>query len=400
MEVRATTQVPDQFEVFEQFVRDLATTEGRLATTAGVVVVALLLGFVAVPLLVRAVGRLCRSQLLPDGVVDIIDIVNAYLPTTMSALLIRALQAVLVFAAAVALLVTWGMVDLAVTVVTVLWSSLPFAGQVVFTFVIFVVAYIVADVLNSAVREFSDESERITDHQEEVMLRVGNVAILLVMASGLLTLWGIDLSGLLVGAGVLGIVLGLAARKTLGSIIAGFVLMVTRPFTVGDWVEIGDNEGVVTHITIMHTELREFNGELVVIPNDIVSEQPIRNRSHQDILRLRTEVGIDYDSDPERAEQVAMEAIESVEGVIDAPPPETTTMAFGDSAIILELLYWVESPTPLNSRRATESVIYAVKDRFEEEGIEIPFPQRRLGGRFDPGPVEQGRSHDDGNGSD
>jgi small-conductance mechanosensitive channel len=390
-----TAQVPEQFDTFEQFVRDLATTEGRLATSAGIVVATLLVALVVVPVAIRGLSRLCRQQLLPEGILDILDIVNGYLPTTVAAVVVRGLQAVVLFVAGVALLVTWGMVDLAVTVVTALWGSLPFAGQFLLTLGIFVVAYIVADILNSAIREFSAETDRVTDHQAEVMLRVGNLAILLVVISGLLTLWGLDLSGLLVGAGVLGIVLGLAARQTLGSIIAGFVLMLTRPFTVGDWVEVGDHEGAVTHITIMHTEIREFNGELVIIPNDVVSEQPIRNRSHQDILRLDTEVGVDYDSDPEHAEQVALEAIESVETVLDAPPPETTTKSFGDSAVVLELLYWIENPSPPESRRATESVIYAVKDRFEEEDIEIPFPQRRLSDRPDSDPAQM-RGETDG----
>lgn len=381
MELRGSAQVPDQFDWFEQFIQELATTEGRLVTSVGVVLAALVVGIVVVPLAVRGLTRLCRTQLFPGEIVDLLDMINGYLPTTIGAVTVRTLQAIVAFIASIALLVAWGMVDLAVTVVTALWKSLPFAGQVLLTMVILVVAYIAADVFDRAIREFAGETEQVTDHQREVMVRVGNLAILAVVGSGLLTLWGLDLSGLLVGAGVLGIVLGLAARQTLGSIIAGFVLMLTRPFTVGDWVKIGEHNGAVTHITIMHTELREFNGELVVIPNDVVSEQPIRNRSHQDILRLQTEVGVDYDSDPERAEQIALEAMESVEAVIDAPPPETTTKAFGDSAVVLELLYWIENPTPITSRRATEAVIYAVKSRFEEEGIEIPFPQRRLSGR-------------------
>lgn len=381
MDSRGLAQVPDQFDAFEQFVREVTTTEGRLATTAIIVVVTLLVGFVAVPLLARATSRLSRQETLPGGIVDAVDLVNSYIPTTIAVLTARLLQTVVLVAAGVALLVTWGEVDLAVTLVVILVGSLPSAGQVLLTFVILLVGYMGADTLSDTVRDLGDESDQLTEHQTEIMVRFGNIAILVVVVSGLLTLWGLDLSGLLVGAGVLGIVLGLAARQTLGSIFAGIVLMVSQPFTVGDWVELGDNEGTVTHITVMYTEIREFDGKLVAIPNDIVSEQPIRNMSHQNILRLHTEVGIDYDSDPEYAEQVALEAVESVEEVIDGPPPETTTKSFGDSAIVLELLYWIETPNPRTARRATESVIYAVKRRFEEEGIGMPFPQRRLGDR-------------------
>jgi len=378
----ATAQAPDGFERFEQFVQDLATTEGRLATTTGIVVVTALVGLVLVPLLGRGGGRLLR-RVLPDGIVEILDGVDAYLPARFGVVLARGVQLVVLFVAGVALLVTWGMADTAVTVVGLFGETLPFAGQVLLTLALVVVGYIAADVLEEAIDEFSTDTERVTEHQAEVVLRVGHVAILAVLSSGLLTLWGLDLSGVLVGAGVLGIVLGLAARKTLGSVIAGFVLLFTRPFTVGDWVEVGDHEGAVTGITIMHTEIREFNGELVIIPNDLVSEQPIRNRSHQDILRLRTEVGIDYDTDPEYAEQVALDAIETVDGVVDAPPPETTTASLDPSAVSLQLLYWIEDPNPVSARRAKESVIYAVKARFEEEGIGMPYPQRTLSTRSD-----------------
>jgi small-conductance mechanosensitive channel len=379
MEPRGTAQVPDRFDAFEQSVRGVTTTEGRIATTAVVVVLTVLLGFVVVPLLTRAASQLSRRKILPADIVAAVDLVNGYIPTTVAVFTARVLQTVVLVAASVALLVTWGEVDLAVTLVRFLVELLPSAGQMLLTVVILLGGYIAADTLSDAFRDLGRESDQLTKHQTEVMVRFGNIAVLVVVVSGLLTLWGLDLSGLLVGAGVLGIVLGLAARQTLGSIFAGTVLLITQPFTVGDWVELGDNEGTVTHITVMYTEIREFDGKLVAIPNDIVSEQPIRNMSHQNILRLRTEVGIDYDSDPEYAEEVALEAIGSVEEVIDGPPPESTTKSFGDSTIVLEFLYWIENPNPRTARRATESVIYAVKRRFEEEGIGMPFPQRRLG---------------------
>jgi len=400
MERRGLTQVPDQFDSVRRFVREVTTTEGRLATTAVIVVVALLVGFVVVPLLVRAASRLSRQERVPAGIVSIVDLVNAYIPTTVAVLTARVLQTIVLTAAGIALLVAWGEVALAVTVVRFLYNLVPSAGQVLLTAVILLLGYILADTLSNTIREFGDQSEQITEHQKEIMVRFGNLAILVVVGSGLLTLWGLDLSGLLVGAGVLGIVLGLAARQTLGSMFAGIVLMLTQPFTVGDWVKMGDNEGTVTHITVMYTEIREFDGELVAIPNDIVSEQPIRNLSHQNILRLDTHVGIDYDSDPEYAEAVALDAIEGVDEVVDGPPPETTTTSFDDSAIVLRFMYWIESPSPRTARRATESVIYAVKRRFEEEDIGIPFPQRRLGDRSEFGRTPSDGTEKNGDGVD
>lgn len=374
------------FEPFGQPVDELTTTEGRLATTGVVVVVGFLVAFVAFPVVLRAVARVVRS-LLPDGVVEILDVMNAALPTTVTGLTLRAGQFTVVGTVGVTLLATWGMVDTAVTVLSVTWRSLPFAGQLTVTLVVLAVAYVAADSVESGVREFGDGTERITPHQEEVMLRVGHLGIMLVVAAGLFTLWGFDLSGLLVGAGALSIVVGLAARKTLGSAFAGFVLMFSRPFTVGDWVELGEHEGVVTHLTIMHTKLREFDGKQVIIPNDVVGERSIRNLSYQDVLRLQTEVGVAYDADPAHAEQVALDAIAGIDGVLEGPPPQASATAFGDSAVRLTLLYWIDDPNPLDARRAREAVVHSVKQRFESEGIGMPFPHRTLSGQVDTGRV-------------
>ena len=380
MTATSVGDLPGAFERFEEVFRELTATEERLAVTAGVVFAALVIGLVLLPLSVRVTARLVRSRFLPDGVVRGLELVEGYLPTTLSRLTLRMLQAVIGLAAGLAVLVTWGMVSTATTVVSTVWVTLPYAGQTVLSAVLLLGAYIVADVFGRTVREFGESASQLTDQQEEILLRMGHLAILLVTISGLLTLWGLDLSGLLVGAGVLGVVLGLAARQTVGAIIAGFVLMFTQPFTIGDWVEIGEYEGAVTQITIMHTTVREFDGELVVIPNDVVGEQAIRNLSHQDLLRLETEVGIDYESDPAHAEEVALDAIADLDEITDAPPPETATVALADSAVVVRLLYWIEDPTPIDRRQATRAVVHAVKARFEEEGIGMPFPQRTISG--------------------
>ena len=378
MDVSGSVTVLSEFEAVEQLVQQLTTTEGRLVTTAVVLVVALSVTFAVLPAALRATSGVVRGRVLPDGVVEILDILNAALPTTVTGVTLRGLQTTILGTAAVALLLTWGMIDAAAAVVDLLWRSLPFAGQFLLTLVVLALAYVAADSLQSGVQEFSDQTERITAHQEEIMLRVGHLGIMLVVISGLFTLWGFNLSGLLVGAGALSVIIGLAARQTLGSMIAGLVLMFTRPFTVGDWVQIGDHEGTVTHITVMHTKLQEFDGRQVIIPNDSVSNRPIRNLSYQEVLRLQTEVGVDYDADPAHAEQVALAAIESADTVVDGPPPEATATAFGDSAVVLELRYWIDDPNPLDARRARRDVVHNIKTRFEAENIGMPFPTRTL----------------------
>jgi len=363
----------------------LASTEGRYAVTVVIVVLALLFALVIAPLAIRrlrgAVGRRVPAGRFPRA----FDRASDGVLTTFSGVLLRSTQVAVLLAASLALLVVWGLVDLAAEVLAVIGLSLPLATRIATTLGLAVVAYVAVDIFRQSVGQFARRSDRVTEHQQEIMLRVGNLAIVALAVTTALTLWGIDLSGLLVGAGFLGIVVGLAARQTLGSLIAGLVLMFSRPFTIGDWVEIGDEEGVVTEITVINTRLENFDGETVVIPNDRVANQSITNRSERGHLRVRLDVNIDYESDPEHAADVARAAMEEVKSVTDSPPPQVVRKSFGDSAMVLELRFWIDRPMPPRKWGAVDAVVQGVKESFEAEGVKIPFPQRELSGRAETG---------------
>ncbi|MFC7133467.1 MULTISPECIES: mechanosensitive ion channel family protein [Salinibaculum] len=366
-------------------VEQVTSTEGRLALTAGVVFVTVVVALVVAPLLVRRVASVVRRSLPSGRMASSVDLVGEYVPTTIGGLFLRTIQVALVLLASVTLLTVWGLIDLAVEVLTLVGLSIPVLGQVVTTAALVLVAYVASDVLDDSIERFAEDSDRVTDHQREIILRVGNISLLALLVAGGLTVWGVDLSGLLVGAGFLGIVVGLAARQTLGSLIAGFVLMFSRPFTIGDWVEVGEKEGIVTDITIVNTRLKNFDGETIVLPNDSVSNKPIVNRSERGHLRIRQDVGIDYATDPDHAAEVALDAMRDLGPVADAPPPQVVPKSFGDSAVVLELRFWIDQPMPPRKWQAVDAVVRAIKDAFDEEDIKIPFPQQELSGRAETG---------------
>ena len=369
------------FEQGRTLIEELTTTQGRAAMTGVLVVVALLIVLVVTPFLIRQIRRIVDSRLFDGRVAEGIELFGEYIPTTISGIVLRVLQLSVLIVAGLALMVVWGLVDVAVATGQFILDAIPHLLNGAITVLLLILAYVGSDQLQHAISRFSQGADRVTQHQEEVMLRVGQLILFIAVGSAILTLWDFDLSGLLVGAGFLGIVVGLAARQTLGSLIAGFVLMFSRPFTVGDWIEVGEQEGIVTDITIMNTRLQNFDGETVVLPNDRISDQSLTNRSANGRLRLRTDVGIDYEADPDHAEAVALEAIEAVDIVEDAPAPKVIPKAFGDSSVVLELRYWIEHPSPPRKWRAVSGVVSGVKEAFDEEGITIPFPQRELSAR-------------------
>ncbi len=369
----------------ETFLAGLQTTEGRLAVSGAVILVTLAIAVVVAPRVIRWLSARMRATLPEEGAAGYLGRAAEHVPASLRVVVLRFVQLGLVSVAAVALLLVWGSVDWVIAILIAIGSSADFVADLSVTVVVVILAYVAIGLFDDAVEAFSERADRVTDHQEEILRRFGQLGVLsLAIATGL-TIWGVDLSGLLVGAGFLGIVVGLAARQTLGSLIAGIVLMFSRPFTIGDWVEIGGDEGIVTDITIVNTRLENFDGEFVVIPNDTVANQPITNRSRKGHLRIRLDVGVDYASDPDHARDVALEAMDEVDAIQPTPPPQAFLKEFGDSAVVIELRFWIDRPTPPRKWQATNAVVAAVKAAFEAEGIKIPFPQRELSGRAETG---------------
>nr|WP_303650227.1 mechanosensitive ion channel family protein [Halalkalicoccus sp. NIPERK01] len=259
-------------------------------------------------------------------------------------------------------------------------------SRVVLTIGLLVGTFVFVRFLKGLLTELLGGHETVSEHQLEVTYRLTQVGTYLLAGLVALGLWNVNLSGLLIGAGVLGAILGLAAQQTLASIFAGFVLMFSRPFEIGDWVEIGEQEGIVSDITIVSTRIQTFDGEYMIVPNDEVSSQTINNRSKKGRLRLRVPVGVDYDTDLDRAEAVIREAISDLDSLMRVPTPQIAVTGFGDSSIDFEVRFWIDKPSARRRWRAKQAVIKAIADAFEREGISIPFPQRSLSdrnGRFE-----------------
>jgi small-conductance mechanosensitive channel len=251
------------------------------------------------------------------------------------------------------------------------------------TVLVAVGAYAFTGSIKEFIHELTEDAEPLTKHQTELLFRSTQVALYIFAGLIALSLWDVNLGGLLVGAGFLGIVLGLAAQQTLGSLIAGFVLMFARPFEIGDWVQIGDREGTVAEVSIVNTRIQTFDGEYAMIPNDIVSSSEVINRTRKGRLRVRVEVGVDYTTDLDLAIDTATAAMRDVDEVLTTPEPQVVLTEFGSSAVVLELRFWIDEPSARRRWRAQTAVVRAVKTAFEREEIKIPFPQRELMGRVE-----------------
>jgi len=230
-------------------------------------------------------------------------------------------------------------------------------------------------------------------HRRHAVHHVVQIVVYILAALVVLALAGVPPGNLLVGAGAAGIVLGLAARQTLGAVLAGFVVLFARPFEIGDWVVVDDREGVVCDLSLFNTELRTPDGERVVVPNDAVTASDIVNRSREGRLRVSVDVGVDYGTDLDSAVELARDAMTGIDILLDEPSPAVVLKRFGDSAVVLELRFWIGDPTARKRWAAQTAVVGAVKGAFDDADVKIPFPQRELSGRpGDDGPAAVGEA--------
>ncbi len=258
-------------------------------------------------------------------------------------------------------------------------------ARAIVSFILVVGTLIFTRFVRRIIEEVLSSAAAVTDHQREITHRLSQVIIWSASLVIIVGVWVDDLSGLLVGAGFLGIVVGMAARQTLGTMLSGFVLMFARPFEIGDWVQVEGEEGIVSDISIVNTRLKSFDGEYIMIPNDVIASSTVTNRSKRDRLRIEVDVGVDYQTDVDRAATLAREAVAELDEPLEAPAPEVVGKSFGDSAVVLGVRLWIDRPSSRRRWRARTAAINAIKRAFEDDGVKIPYPQRELSGRAETG---------------
>jgi MscS family membrane protein len=215
--------------------------------------------------------------------------------------------------------------------------------------------------------------------------RVVLIILTLIVIIILLDYFNVEISGLVTTLGIGSLAIALAAQATLSDTINGFVIMVDRPFRIGDRIEIQDLDtwGDVVDIGLRSTRIRTRDNRMVIVPNSVIGKSLIVNYSYPDTqYRIQIHVGVAYGTDIEKARNVIVETVSKVEGVLNDHPVEALFLEFGDSALIFRVRWWLESY--VDTRRMFDSVNTAMYKALNEAGIEIPFPQRVVSHKIDP----------------
>ncbi len=212
---------------------------------------------------------------------------------------------------------------------------------------------------------------------------LATVAYLATLAVGVSVALGIvglqkTVTSILAGAGILGLALGFAFQDIAANFMSGILLAIRRPFGLGDLVETNDYFGTVERISLRSTEIRTPQGQIVLVPNSQVFQNPIVNFSRTGERRIDLSVGVAYGDDLEKARAVAVAAVEQVEPRRGDRPVELFFEEFGDSSINFVVRFWIEFSRQAEYLAARSEAIERVKAAFDEAGLTIPFPIRTL----------------------
>jgi small conductance mechanosensitive channel len=199
-----------------------------------------------------------------------------------------------------------------------------------------------------------------------------NIILKVLLVVSVASMIGIQTTSFVAAIGAAGLAIGLALQGSLANFAGGVLILLFRPFKIGDWIEAQGVSGTVDSIQIFHTVLRTGDNKTVIVPNGNLSNGIITNYNRQPTRKVVFDVGVDYDADLQKVREVLL-ALADDPRVLKEPAPVVVVTALGDSAITVSLRVWVNTPDYWD-------VLFMFnehsRDRLRATGIDIPFPQR------------------------
>jgi small conductance mechanosensitive channel len=199
------------------------------------------------------------------------------------------------------------------------------------------------------------------------------IALLIFVVLAALGQLGIQTTSFIAVIGAAGLAIGLALQGSLSNFAAGFLMIIFRPFKVGDFIEGAGVAGTVEKIQIFTTQLKTPDNKTIIIPNAKLSGDNIVNFSAKGTRRVDMVFGIGYGDDMDKARKIITDVIDNDPRVLKDPPPKIAVLALGDSSVDFAVRPWVKVPDYWD---LWFDVTETIKKRFDAEGVSIPFPQR------------------------
>ena len=245
----------------------------------------------------------------------------------------------------------------------------------IITLIVIILGYLIAVIISRYTRKIMLRA-KLSNILAEFTSRIIKIILFIFAFSIALGFLGIDIGAALISISVVfGLVFGLAFQDTIGNLTTGFMIAITKPFKVGDFVDITGITGTISSVGISITTLITLDNKKVIIPNSKVWGQPIINYTALKTRMIDLNIGISYNDNIGKAINIAMVVLENNTKVLKDPAPLVATDKLADSSVNLVIRPWVKTDDYWPVKR---ELTQKIKEAFDKEGINIPFPQRDI----------------------
>ncbi len=228
--------------------------------------------------------------------------------------------------------------------------------------------------VTSTVIEKSLKRTKVEEATAKFLAKFAKVSLQVLLLFSIAAAFGMDTASIVALLGSAGVAIGLAVQGTLSDFAGGILLLIAKPFRVGDYIIVGGTgiEGTVTEIALIHTRMLTADFRKVVVPNKTIASATITNNNGNTMRILDTMVGISYDSDIDKAREVALSVMNNNQYISDKHDKMVVVDELADSSVVLRIRGWV---VPTDYLKAKWSMNEEIKKAFDESNVTIPFPQ-------------------------
>ena len=241
--------------------------------------------------------------------------------------------------------------------------------------IIIIVGYFAAVLIKRYIRRAMVKA-KMSEILAEFTSRVAKILIIIFIIAVAIGFLGVDVGSAIISISVVsGFVFGFAFQDTLGNLAAGFMIAITKPFRVGDYVDIAGESGSINNVGASITTLTTVDNKRVIIPNSKIWGNPIVNYTALKLRMIDMRVGIGYKDNIGKAITTVMDVLKKDEKVLDDPTPTVAVAELGDSSVNLLVRPWIKTS---DYWKAKWQLTQKIKEAFDKNGISIPFPQRDI----------------------
>ncbi len=251
-------------------------------------------------------------------------------------------------------------------------TGVDWATRIVLALAIFIIGRMVVKFITGLILK-AFKKANVDDTLAGFLTKIANILMLAVVVMAALEKLGVQTTSLVAILGAAGLAVGLALQGSLSNFAAGVMIIIFRPFTVGNFIEAGGTKGIVEGISIFNTNMRTPQNQVVIVPNGQIVAGTIVNYSVKDTRRIDLTLGVSYDDDLRVAKDTIWKVINNDERILKDPEPIVGVMELGSSSVDIVAWFWVKSPDFLATKMETTE---RMKVELEAAGCSIPYPQR------------------------